>query len=112
MRLGDFNDLEIAREVSIGFYLTSDDGDLLLPEKYRPVGAHVGDVIRVFVYRDSEDRLIASPFSLRAIRVRPARFWIGASKMTCYSPFATSARPCASATACSCTCTSMRLPTA
>ncbi len=60
MRLGDFNDLEIAREVSIGFYLTSDDGDLLLPEKYRPVGAHVGDTIRVFVYRDSEDRLIAT----------------------------------------------------
>jgi len=60
MKLGDFNDLEIAREVSIGFYLTSDDGDLLLPEKYRPVGAHVGDVIRVFVYRDSEDRLIAT----------------------------------------------------
>ena len=27
MRLGDFNDLAIAREVSIGFYLTSDDGD-------------------------------------------------------------------------------------
>ncbi|MDJ0366831.1 S1-like domain-containing RNA-binding protein [Hymenobacter sp. H14-R3] len=60
LQLGDFNDLEIAREVSIGLYLTSDDGDLLLPEKYRPVGAHVGDVIRVFVYRDSEDRLIAT----------------------------------------------------
>ncbi|RZK09866.1 MAG: GntR family transcriptional regulator, partial [Hymenobacter sp.] len=28
LHLGDFNDLEIAREVSIGFYLTSDDGDL------------------------------------------------------------------------------------
>jgi len=67
MRLGDFNDLEIAREVSIGFYLTSDDGDLLLPEKYRPVGAHVGDVIRVFVYRDSEDRLIATTLDPLAV---------------------------------------------
>ena len=67
MRLGDFNDLEIAREVSIGFYLTSDDGDLLLPEKYRPVGAHVGDVIRVFVYRDSEDRLIATTLEPLAV---------------------------------------------
>ncbi len=67
MRLGDFNDLEIAREVSIGFYLTSDDGDLLLPEKYRPVGAHVGDIIRVFVYRDSEDRLIATTLEPLAV---------------------------------------------
>lgn len=67
MRLGDFNNLEIAREVSIGFYLTSDDGDLLLPEKYRPVGAHVGDVIRVFVYRDSEDRLIATTLEPLAV---------------------------------------------
>ncbi len=67
MRLGDFNDLEIAREVSIGFYLTSDDGDLLLPEKYRPVGAHVGNVIRVFVYRDSEDRLIATTLEPLAV---------------------------------------------
>ena len=67
MRLGDFNDLEVAREVSIGFYLSSDDGDLLLPEKYRPVGAHVGDVIRVFVYRDSEDRLIATTLEPLAV---------------------------------------------
>ena len=67
MRLGDFNDLEIAREVSIGLYLTSDDGDLLLPEKYRPVGAHVGDTIRVFVYRDSEDRLIATTLEPLAV---------------------------------------------
>ena len=67
MTLGDFNDLAIAREVSIGFYLTSDDGDLLLPEKYRPVGAHVGDTIRVFVYRDSEDRLIATTLEPLAV---------------------------------------------
>jgi len=60
MQLGDYNDLEVAREVDFGLYLTSDDGDLLLPEKYVPVGTRVGDVLRVFVYRDSEDRLIAT----------------------------------------------------
>ena len=60
MNLGDYNDLEVAREVDFGLYLTSDDGDLLLPEKYVPVGTRVGDVLRVFVYRDSEDRLIAT----------------------------------------------------
>ncbi|MCR5887198.1 S1-like domain-containing RNA-binding protein [Hymenobacter sp. J193] len=60
MQLGDFNDLEVAREVDFGMYLTSDDGDLLLPRKYIPEGTRVGDVVRVFVYRDSEDRLIAT----------------------------------------------------
>ena len=58
--LGDYNDLEVARETSVGLYLTSDDGDLLLPNKYVPAEARVGDVLRVFVYRDSEDRLIAT----------------------------------------------------
>lgn len=67
MRLGDFNDLEVARETSVGLYLTSDDGDLLLPNKYVPPGAQVGDVLHVFVYRDSEDRLIATTLDPLAV---------------------------------------------
>lgn len=58
--LGNYNELEIAREVDFGVYLTSDDGDILLPGKYLPEGAKVGDKLRVFVYRDSEDRMIAT----------------------------------------------------
>ncbi|WP_299819579.1 S1-like domain-containing RNA-binding protein [uncultured Pontibacter sp.] len=58
--LGDYNELEIAREVDFGVYLTSEDGDILLPMKYIPEGARVGDKIRVFIYRDSEDRMIAT----------------------------------------------------
>ncbi|WP_303312573.1 S1 RNA-binding domain-containing protein [Hymenobacter sp. BT730] len=60
MNLGDYNELEVAREVDFGVYLSSDDGDLLMPGKYVPAGTQVGDVLRVFVYRDSEDRLIAT----------------------------------------------------
>ncbi|MEJ8756288.1 S1-like domain-containing RNA-binding protein [Pontibacter sp. H259] len=58
--LGNYNELEIAREVDFGVYLTSEDGDILLPKKYLPEGAKVGDFVRVFVYRDSEDRVIAT----------------------------------------------------
>jgi uncharacterized protein len=58
--LGNYNELEIAREVDFGVYLTSEDGDILLPRKYIPEGAQVGDKVRVFVYRDSEDRVIAT----------------------------------------------------
>ncbi len=60
MNLGDFNDLEVVREVDFGLYLTSDDGDLLLPRKYVEPGTQIGDIVHVFVYRDSEDRLIAT----------------------------------------------------
>ncbi|TGE25765.1 GntR family transcriptional regulator [Hymenobacter aquaticus] len=60
LALGDFNELEVARAVDFGLYLTSDDGDLLIPGKYVPEGTQIGDVLRVFVYRDSEDRLIAT----------------------------------------------------
>ncbi|GGF14594.1 CvfB family protein [Hymenobacter cavernae] len=60
MNLGDYNELEVARFVDFGLYLSSDDGDLLLPNKYVPAGTQIGDVLRVFVYRDSEDRLIAT----------------------------------------------------
>ncbi|PRY13680.1 hypothetical protein CLV24_10550 [Pontibacter ummariensis] len=58
--LGDYNELEIAREVDFGVYLASEDGDILLPGKYVPKDARVGDHLRVFVYRDSEDRMIAT----------------------------------------------------
>jgi predicted RNA-binding protein (virulence factor B family) len=60
MNLGDYNDLEVARFVEFGVYLTSDDGDILMPDRYVPAGVRVGDVLRVFVYRDSEDRLVAT----------------------------------------------------
>ncbi|WP_022824162.1 CvfB family protein [Hymenobacter norwichensis] len=60
MQLGDYNELEVDREVDFGMYLRSDDGDMLIPRKYIPEGTRVGDVLRVFVYRDSEDRLIAT----------------------------------------------------
>lgn len=60
LALGDYNELEVARAVDFGLYLTSEDGDLLLPGKYVPEGTQIGDMLRVFVYRDSEDRLIAT----------------------------------------------------
>lgn len=64
--LGNYNELEIAREVDFGVYLTSEDGDILLPRKYIPEGAKVGDKVRVFVYRDSEDRVIATNLEPKA----------------------------------------------
>ncbi len=60
MILGDFNDLEILRFTSIGAYLGDENQDVLLPHKYVQEEWQVGDTITVFLYRDSEDRLIAT----------------------------------------------------
>jgi predicted RNA-binding protein (virulence factor B family) len=67
LEIGRFNELKIKRETPIGVYLDSDAGDILLPVKYVPQGVHAGDSIRVFVYRDSEDRLIATTVTPAAV---------------------------------------------
>jgi len=62
MKLGEYNELEILRETSVGLYLgDEDDNDVLLPNKYIPeTGAEIGDMINVFLYLDGEERLIAT----------------------------------------------------
>ena len=59
--LGRINTLVATRETVNGFYLDGGGlGELLLPRKYVPAGFRVGESAEVFVYRDSEDRLVAT----------------------------------------------------
>lgn len=59
--LGKYNTLEIVKEVSFGLYLDGGpDGEILLPRKYVPDAYEIGQEIEVFIYLDSEDRLIAT----------------------------------------------------
>ena len=61
LHLGVFNELTILRFTSVGAYLGDDeDNDVLLPTKYVPQGSEIGDQISVFLYLDSEDRIIAT----------------------------------------------------
>ena len=61
LHLGIKNTLRILRGTTVGFFLGDDEeNDVLLPKKYIPEGAVVGDDIEVFIYRDSEDRVIAT----------------------------------------------------
>lgn len=60
IKIGNYNTLRIARFVDFGAYLTDDDGhEVLLPARYVPDDATIGDEIEVFVYNDSEDRPVA-----------------------------------------------------
>lgn len=60
LKIGEIQTLEILRKTSVGDYLGDGEDDVLLPKKQVPVDAKIGDKIEVFLYRDSEDRIIAT----------------------------------------------------
>ncbi len=60
IELGKVQKLKVVKEAEFGVYLGQDDEKVLLPKKQVPEGTRIGDEIQVFVYRDSEDRLIST----------------------------------------------------
>ncbi|MBR3761634.1 MAG: S1 RNA-binding domain-containing protein [Lachnospiraceae bacterium] len=70
IRLGEVQDLVIVKKVEFGVYVAPESAvhdseavkeqKILLPSKYVPEGNSVGDHVKVFVYRDSKDRLVAT----------------------------------------------------
>ena len=61
INLGVYNSLVVLRSAEQGLYLGDDSGEsVLLPNKYIPAGAGIGDTLNVFIYNDSEDRIIAT----------------------------------------------------
>lgn len=64
IELGKFQDLYIVKRKDFGVYVNDkkdvDDGSILLPAKQVPKDARIGDRISCFVYKDSEDRPIAT----------------------------------------------------
>ena len=60
-QLGKINRLPIVRFAPPGFYLDGGThGEILLPSRYIPAGAVPGGWLEVLVYRDTEDRLVAT----------------------------------------------------
>ncbi len=62
MKIGKKQTLKVTRSVEFGLYLTDTDGgsEVLLPSNQVPEGAKAGDELNVFIYKDSNDRLIAT----------------------------------------------------
>jgi predicted RNA-binding protein (virulence factor B family) len=59
--LGQLNSLPVVRRAPPGMYLDGgEQGEILLPNRYVPANAKAGDRLDVFIYRDSEDRLVAT----------------------------------------------------
>ena len=66
LEIGRYNRLEVKKLSAIGAFLVSELGDILLPTKYVPEGLHPGEHLKVFVYLDSEDRLVATTLTPKA----------------------------------------------
>lgn len=59
--IGRLNNLEVTKQVKFGVYLDGEElGEILLPQRYVPENTQPGDRLEVFIYRDSDDLLIAT----------------------------------------------------
>jgi len=59
--LGRINTLTVSHGTAHGAYLDGGShGSILMPTRYIPPGTEIGATIEAFVYRDSEDRLLAT----------------------------------------------------
>ena len=60
VKVGEYNRLKVIRLADFGAYLDDGKEGILLPKRFMPRGVAIGDEIKVFVYHDSEDRIIAT----------------------------------------------------
>jgi len=60
IQVGHYNTLKVLREVDFGMYLDDGNEGILLPKRFMPANLKPGDEIKVFVYHDGEERLIAT----------------------------------------------------
>lgn len=64
IKLGEIQTLIVMKTTDFGVYLNTEEGPdtekVLLPKNQVPEGTKIGTAIKVFIYKDSEDRLIAT----------------------------------------------------
>lgn len=66
--IGQYNQLDVIKKVDFGLYLDGGAyGDILLPKRYVDKNTAIGDRLEVFIYLDSEDRLVATTLKPKAV---------------------------------------------
>lgn len=61
IKIGKYNTLTVVKVVDFGVYLDGEErGEILLPNEYVPQNCFPDDSLKVFIYFDSEDRIIAT----------------------------------------------------
>jgi len=64
---GQYHNLRVVKKVEFGLYLDAEGVELLLPKRFVPKNVKDNDILRVFVYHDSENRMIATTQAPKAI---------------------------------------------
>jgi predicted RNA-binding protein (virulence factor B family) len=60
IQIGQYNTLVVKKELAFGLILDDGKEGILLPKRFVPRGARPGDSLKVFLYHDGEDRMIAT----------------------------------------------------
>ncbi len=60
VKIGEYNVLKVIKEKPMGVFLDDGDIGILLPKRFVPPGTKIGDELKVFLYHDGEDRIIAT----------------------------------------------------
>lgn len=62
IKIGKYNTLTVVKLVDFGVYLDGGDewGEILMPNEYVPANCSPDDEVEVFIYFDSEDRIVAT----------------------------------------------------
>lgn len=61
VHLGTYCTLEIVKKTDFGYYLNGENfGEILLPKRYMTSEMGVGKQVRVFIYLDGEERIVAT----------------------------------------------------
>jgi predicted RNA-binding protein (virulence factor B family) len=60
IRIGEYNVMKVIKEQAFGLFLDDGKEGILLPKRFVPKGAKIGDELKVFLYHDGEDRVIAT----------------------------------------------------
>ena len=85
MELGVFHELTIDRFTSVGAFLKNESDEVLLPKKYLNKDNTIGEVLKVFVYLDHEERPVATTLVPLAIKNQFA--WLQVSYINEFGAF-------------------------
>ncbi len=67
IKIGEYNLLKVIKEKPMGVFLDDGKDGILLPKRFVPRGTRVGDELKVFLYHDSDDRVIATTLMPKGI---------------------------------------------
>ncbi|MES1215585.1 MAG: S1-like domain-containing RNA-binding protein [Bacteroidota bacterium] len=67
IQIGLYNTLKVIKQKPMGVFLDDGKDGILLPKRFVPPGTKIGDELKVFLYHDGEDRIIATTLQPKAV---------------------------------------------